>query len=82
MASTASRQSKCMSAIIGTELAFTILERAVAASMSGTATLTISHPASVRDAIWWEVAETSLVSVLVMDWTTTGCVPPTGTLPT
>jgi hypothetical protein len=32
--------------------------------------------------IWASVASTSLVSVFVMDCTTTGAPPPTGTLPT
>ena len=55
---------------------------AAAASASGTATRTISHPAASSAQIWSTVARTSRVSVLVMDCTEMGAEPPTGTLPT
>ncbi len=43
---------------------------------------TISEPARQRAATWRTVASMSAVSVLVMDWTTIGCPPPTITDPT
>ena len=55
---------------------------AAAASASGTATRTISHPAASSAQICSTVARTSRVSVLVMDCTEMGAGPPTGTLPT
>jgi hypothetical protein len=42
---------------------------------------TISEPARARAAICWTVLSTSAVSVLVMDWTTTGPAEPTRTPP-
>src|SRR3990170_8992284 len=71
-----------MSAIRGMPIDFLISERADAASASGTATRTISHPASSSRFIWETVASTSRVSVLVIDWTMTGAPPPIKTLPT
>ena len=59
-----------------------ILPTALAAAMSGTATRMISHPAAARVQIWWRVASTSSVRVLVIDWMVTGAPPPMGTPPT
>ena len=56
--------------------AFLISPITSAESRSGIETLTISHPASASIFIWVKVAETSLVSVLVMDWTEIGALPP------
>src|SRR6266567_5835000 len=55
-----------------------------AAAASGTLTVqrTISEPASASSKVCFRVDSTSAVSVLVMDWTTTGAPPPTVTLPT
>ncbi len=60
------------------------LMRATAAadSSSGTATRTMSQPASSSRRIWATVAATSAVSVLVIDWTEITDPPPTATLPT
>src|SRR5512134_1587566 len=71
-----------MSAITGTGDPARILRNDLAASTSGTATRTISHPSRVSDRIWASVARTSRVSVFVMLWTETGAPPPTGTPPT
>src|SRR3990172_12744279 len=71
-----------MSAIRGMPIDFLIWGRADAASASGTATRTISHPASSSRFIWETVASTSRVSVLVIVWTMTGAPPPIKTLPT
>ena len=60
----------------------TILPRASASSVFGTATRTISQPAEARAAIWAVVASTSCVFVSVIDWTTTGAPPPIFTPPT
>ena len=43
---------------------------------------TSSDPAAANLATWSEVVTGSAVSVLVMDWTTTGAPPPTITPPT
>src|SRR4030088_2585249 len=71
-----------MSAMIGKGERGTISRRASAAWWSGTAGRTISHPASLRAAIWSSVARTSRVSVLVIVWTAMGAAPPTTTSPT
>src|SRR5512135_738857 len=47
-----------------------------------TVTRTSSLPAWARRATWIAVASGSAVSVFVIDWTTTGWRPPTGTPPT
>jgi len=46
-----------------------------------TVTRTISEPARARSITWAAVAAASAVSVFVMDCTTTGYPPPTGTRP-
>src|SRR5690606_25095898 len=58
--------------------------RGTAAAASGVLTVmrTISDPARHSSAIWRAVDSTSVVSVLVIDWTTTGAPPPTVTPPT
>jgi hypothetical protein len=56
-----------MSAITGIGEDFLMAPRARAASMSGTATLTISHPAFASPRICLAVRATFLVSVFVMD---------------
>ncbi len=81
-ASSARRQSKCMSAIRGIFTDCFILPSALAAVLSGTASLTISQPSRSSARICLTVALTSRVSVLVMDCTETGLPPPTGTGPT
>jgi len=53
-----------------------------AAAMSGMATRTSAAPAVASDRICPRVASTSSVRELVIDWTTTGAPPPTGTPPT
>src|SRR4030095_12129161 len=50
--------------------------KAIAASLSGTASRTTSQPARTISSICATVAATSAVSVLVMDCTTTGAPPP------
>src|SRR5689334_16249495 len=52
-----------------------------AASRTGTAQRTMSHPAASSDQISSNVACTSRVSVLVMDCTVSGASPPTLRLP-
>src|SRR3954452_4318849 len=49
---------------------------------SGTATRTISQPASASFRIWESVATGSRVSAVAMDWTTIGLSPPILTPPT
>src|SRR6266498_3566007 len=71
-----------MSAMIGTGARATIVSSATASLSRGTATRTSSQPASTIASICSSVASTSLVSVLVIDCTTTGAPPPTGTRPT
>ena len=73
---------KWMSAITGIGEKRTILDRAAASSVFGTATRTISQPAEASAAIWAVVASTSCVFVSVMDCTTTGAPPPIFTPPT
>src|SRR5215211_8401606 len=73
---------KWMSAITGIGLSRTMRLSASASSDFGTAHRTTSQPAEARAAIWAVVASTSRVSVSVIDWTTTGAPPPSGTLPT
>src|SRR5688572_15389976 len=60
----------------------TIAGTACAASSLFTVTRTISLPASASWITWRMVAAASAVSVLVIDWTTTGWAEPTRTLPT
>ena len=55
---------------------------AAAASGRLTVTRTISEPASHSSTHWRAVAGASAVSVMVIDWTTTGAPPPTTTPPT
>ena len=50
--------------------------------MSGTAGLMMSQPTSSSSLIWRTVASTLRVSVLVMDCTVIGALPPTVTSPT
>ena len=71
-----------MSAMTGIGDRRTIIGRAAASSFFGTATRTISQPADASAAICAVVAATSCVFVNVIDCTTTGAPPPTGTLPT
>ena len=52
------------------------LFNATAASLSGTATRTISQPARTISSICATVAPTSAVSVFVIDWIDTGAPPP------
>ena len=67
---------KWMSAITGIGDRRTILRRAFASSIFGTAQRTISQPADASAAIWAVVAGTSCVGVSVIDCTTTGAPPP------
>jgi len=60
---------------------FLISPSCSAASRTGTAQRTISHPAASNDQICCTVARTSRVSVLVIDWTVIGASPPIFTLP-
>src|SRR5689334_20371343 len=55
---------------------------AAAAPSLLTVTRTSSLPACARRATWIAVASESAVSVFVIDWTTTGWLPPTPTPPT
>src|SRR5690348_3498366 len=71
-----------MSATIGTVTWRTMSLSASADSWSGHDTRTISAPASSSAWIWSTVAFTSCVTVLVIDCTVIGALPPTGTLPT
>ena len=81
-AATARRESKWMSAMSGMAMRSRMALIARAAAISGTATRMISQPACSSWWIWWTVASTSLVRVLVMDWTAIGAPPPTATPPT
>src|SRR3972149_3709788 len=65
-----------MSATSGIRICFLISPSFSAASLTGTATRTMSQPAASRDQIWSSVATTSRVSVLVMDCTVIGASPP------
>src|SRR6478752_1584511 len=60
----------------------TISGTAAAASSVLTVTRTSCEPACARRATWIAVASASAVSVLVIDWTTTGWAEPTRTPPT
>ena len=60
----------------------TISGTAAAASSVLTVTRTSCEPACARRATWIAVASASAVSVLVIDWTTTGWAAPTSTPPT
>ena len=62
-------------------MAFLIALMAAAASMVGTATRMIWHPACSRRRICATVAATSSVAVLHMDWMATGAPPPMTTPP-
>src|SRR5690349_11166303 len=73
---------KWMSAMTGIWDFLAIAGSASASSWDGTATRTMSHPAAVSSAICCNVASTSAVSVVVMDWTDTCAPPPTSTEPT
>ena len=55
---------------------------AAADSARSTVMRTSSDPARASAATWATVESMSAVSVLVIDWTTTGASPPTCTLPT
>src|SRR5919108_727931 len=68
-----------MSAMTGIGERATISSSAAASLSRGTATRTSSHPASTILPICSRVASTSLVSVFVIDWPTTGGPPPIGT---
>src|SRR5262245_55701142 len=70
-----------MSATSGIRICFRIAPSFSAASLTGTASRTISQPAASRAQIWSTVASTFRVSVLVIDWTVMGDSPPTWTLP-
>ena len=67
------RLSRSFSSIAGT---------AAAASSVLTVTRTSCEPAWASRATWIAVASASAVSVLVIDWTTTGWAEPTSTPPT
>src|ERR1700674_2441758 len=71
-----------MSATIGTSTWRTICLSASADSWSGQDTRTMSAPARSSACTCSTVALTSLVTVLVIDWTVIGASPPTGTPPT
>ena len=73
---------KWMSAITGIGDSATIVFSASASGSRGTATRTMSAPASATVRIWRMVASRLAVSVLVIVWTATGAPPPTGTEPT
>ena len=79
---TASVWLKWMSAITGIGDSATIVRSASTSSSRGTATRTMSAPASATRRIWSIVACRLAVSVFVIVWTATGAPPPTGTPPT
>src|SRR3954453_5914144 len=60
----------------------TISGTAAAAASVLTVTRTSCDPAWASRATWIAVPSASAVSVLVIDWTTTGCADPTRTPPT
>src|SRR5919198_323774 len=68
-----------MSAITGIGDSTTIVFRASTSLSRGTATRTMSAPASATRRIWSMVAWRLAVSVLVIVWTATGAPPPMGT---
>src|SRR5438552_1233143 len=82
IAFTAREALKWMSAITGIALPATIVRSAATSGRPGTATRTISQPASTRRPICASVASASCVLVVVIDWTTTGAPAPIGTPPT
>src|SRR6478735_6472696 len=73
---------KWMSAITGIWLFLAMMCSTSASSCDGTATRTISHPDAVSSAICWSVPLMLVVGVVHIDWTLTGALPPTSTLPT
>ena len=73
---------KWMSAITGIGDSATIVFSAWASCSRGTATRTMSAPASATVRIWAIVAGRLAVSVLVIVWTATGAPPPMATPPT
>ena len=73
---------KWMSAITGIGDSRTIVRSASTSSSRGTATRTMSAPASATVRIWSIVAFRLAVSVLVIVCTATGAPPPIGTPPT
>ena len=73
---------KWMSAITGIGDSTTIVLSASMSFSRGTATRTMSAPASATRRIWSIVACRSAVSVLVIVCTATGAPPPIGTPPT
>src|SRR5579871_2566106 len=81
-ARSASDALKWMSAITGSGDPATMAGRASASARPGTATRTISQPASASRPIWPRVASTSAVSVVVIDCTETGAPAPIATPPT
>src|ERR1044071_6459086 len=70
-----------MSATSGIRICFLISPSFSAASRTGTAQRTMSHPAASSDQISRSVAWTSRVSVLVIDCTVIGASPPTFRFP-
>src|SRR5688500_4788072 len=71
-----------MSATSGIEIPALIWGSASALASSGTVTRTMSQPATSRFRIWFSVPQTSVVLVVVIDWTVIGESPPIGTDPT
>src|SRR5918996_6304296 len=71
-----------MSATSGMRICRLISPSFSAASRTGTAHRTMSHPAASSDQISRRVVWTSRVSVFVIDWTVMGASPPTFTPPT
>ncbi len=82
MARSAREALKWMSAITGSGEPATIAGSASASARPGTATLASSQPASASRPIWASVAAASDVSVVAIDWITTGAPPPIATPPT
>jgi len=82
MARSASEALKWMSAMIGSPAPATIAGSASASGIPGTATRTMSAPASRRRRTCSSVASTSCVLVVVIDWTLTVAPPPMATPPT
>ena len=81
-AAQARRQSKWMSATIGTGAWRTTSVKASTSAAAGSVTRTSSLPAAASAPTCSRVAAASPVGVLVMDCTTTGAPPPTATAPT
>jgi len=82
MARSASDALKWMSAMIGSPAPATMAGSASASGIPGTATRTMSAPASRRRPTCSSVAATSCVFVVVIDWMLTGAPPPIGMPPT